>query len=136
MAVKTGKMEVAVRTVEGTYDVIEDDIPDIAPDQVLLEVRATGICGGDLHNWREPIDRLAGKRFGHEFSGVVADVGGDVESLADGDRVTFDPVISCGKCPYCRTGQAHQRGFRKIIAVRVRGSVSLYHPHPYSGIST
>jgi len=84
-------------------DVPEPACPD---DGAVVEVRATGICRSDWHAWRGhdpvPLPNIPG----HEFAGVIARVGPRVTAFAVGDRVTVPFVNGCGRCEWCRTGQA------------------------------
>ncbi|MFX1604960.1 MAG: zinc-binding dehydrogenase [Promethearchaeota archaeon] len=89
----------------------EIDIPDIPAGWVLLKVRAAGICGSDLHLFKEktfiPISSVLGEGIyvpGHELAGEVEKLGEGVESLQEGDRVVVEPPISCGKCDWCKIG--------------------------------
>src|SRR6185436_1413341 len=89
-----------------TLDLVDLPAPTPAPGEVLLRVRACGICGSDIHGW----DGSTGRRrppliMGHEASGEIAALGPRVEGWRIGDRVTFDSTISCGRCGYCRDGQ-------------------------------
>ena len=83
--------------------------PEPAEDEVLVRIRACGICGSDLHGW----DGSSGRRrppliMGHEAAGEIAAVGTAVgDSWQIGDRVTFDSTLFCGRCPSCRRG-AHE----------------------------
>jgi L-iditol 2-dehydrogenase len=82
--------------------------PEIGPDDILVRVRACGICGSDVHG----LDGSTGRRIpplvmGHEAAGEVAAVGARVEGLALGDRVTFDSTIYCGQCFYCARGEVN-----------------------------
>src|SRR5215468_3612637 len=82
--------------------------PEIGPDDLLVRVRACGICGSDIHG----IDGSSGRRIpplvmGHEAAGTVDSVGAAVTNWRPGDRVTFDSTVSCGKCHYCRRGQVN-----------------------------
>jgi threonine 3-dehydrogenase len=93
-------------------DVFDFERPKPGPNEVLVEVKATGICGTDLHFYRW--DDYARKRnpgfpkvLGHEFSGIVVEVGEGVRSLKVGDKVAGEPHIPCGNCYYCRVGKAH-----------------------------
>lgn len=104
----------------GGRDVRVDDIEDapIGQNDVRIEVVACGICGSDLHEYRmgphftpdEPHPKT-GKQIplpmGHELSGTVSEVGGDVSRVSVGDRVTVEPNIPCGDCLYCEDGKAH-----------------------------
>jgi L-iditol 2-dehydrogenase len=96
------------------------DVPDPQPadDEVLLRIRACGICGSDIHGW----DGSSGRRrppliMGHEASGEILAVGPKVERWRAGDRVTFDSTISCGKCEYCRSGQVNLCESRRVVGV-------------------
>jgi L-iditol 2-dehydrogenase len=82
-----------------------------APDDVLLELQAVGICGSDLHYFRT--GRIGSQVLqgpwimGHECTAVVREVGSAVRGLAPGDRVAVDPLIACGRCDQCRAGRKH-----------------------------
>jgi alcohol dehydrogenase/L-iditol 2-dehydrogenase len=98
--VKYGRQdgEVAVREVAE---------PSPRPDQVLLEVKAAGVCGSDLHMWRENHSWAIKMPLilGHEFCGVVVEVGGQVSGYQAGDRVACETAAEvCGRCTYCLSG--------------------------------
>jgi alcohol dehydrogenase len=80
--------------------------PECPADGAVVAVRATGVCRSDWHAWRGhepvPLPHIPG----HEFAGVVAEVGSRVTSFAVGDRVTSPFVNGCGRCEWCATGQA------------------------------
>lgn len=75
-------------------------------DGAIIGVAATGVCRSDWHAWRGhdpvPLPHIPG----HEFAGTVTEVGPEVSSVAVGDRVTAPFVNGCGRCEWCRTGQA------------------------------
>ena len=83
------------------------DFPDEppGPGEVVLRVRASGICGSDLHAYREPSRWTAGRVLGHEIAGEVAALGEGVTTLGIGDRVAFEPRPYCGECAECRGGR-------------------------------
>jgi len=96
------------------------DLPQPTPaaDEVLIQVRACGICGSDVHGY----DGSTGRRIpplvmGHEAAGVIAAVGGAVRDFAVGDRVTFDSTISCGQCHFCKRGQVNLCDARQVLGV-------------------
>lgn len=92
-------------TYHGAKDVRVDNVPDpvrYADDDIILRVTATAICGSDLHIFRGKIpDMKAGDILGHEFMGIVEDVGPGVTQLRKGDRVVVPFTISCGDCMFC-----------------------------------
>jgi len=92
-------------TYHGSYDVRVDTVPDPIlqePDDVVLKITATAICGSDLHLYRGKIPELKdGDILGHEFMGVVVDAGSEVAALQKGDRVVVPFVIACGECFFC-----------------------------------
>ena len=92
--------------------------PEIGPDDVLVRVKACGICGSDVHGW----DGSSGRRIpplvmGHEAAGVIAAVGDNVTEFSEGDRVTFDSMVSCGKCHFCREGRPNLCDHRMVLGV-------------------
>lgn len=96
------------------------DFPDPVPaaDEVLLRVRACGICGSDIHGW----DGSTGRRrppliMGHEAAGEIVAAGPQAGAWRAGDRVTFDSTISCGECAYCRAGQVNLCDNRRVVGV-------------------
>ncbi|MET0208729.1 MAG: zinc-dependent alcohol dehydrogenase [Burkholderiaceae bacterium] len=92
-------------TYHGAHDVRVESVPDpvlVADDDIILRVTATAICGSDLHIYRGKIPGMKdGDILGHEFMGIVEDVGRGVTRLQVGDRVVVPFTISCGDCFYC-----------------------------------
>lgn len=90
------------------HEVKVDTVPDPIvqePDDIILQITATAICGSDLHLYRGKVPGMkSGDILGHEFMGVVAETGPAVTKLAPGDRVVVPFVIACGDCFFC-----HQR---------------------------
>lgn len=88
-----------------TVDFIERKVEDPKDNQVLVKIRSSAICGSDLHIFKgkHPAVKLP-VTIGHEFSGDVIAVGPKVTKVRVGDRVTVEPVIVCGECEACRTG--------------------------------
>lgn len=85
-------------------------MPKVGPEDILIQVKACGICGTDVHIYEG--DKGAAEVtpptiLGHEFSGVIAEVGSNVTKYKAGDRVCIDPNCYCGKCDFCRNGIAH-----------------------------
>ncbi|HEY2016039.1 MAG TPA: galactitol-1-phosphate 5-dehydrogenase [Bryobacteraceae bacterium] len=93
-------------------------VPEIGPDDVLVRVRACGICGSDVHGF----DGSTGRRIpplvmGHEAAGEVAQTGAHVRDLTVGDRVTFDSTIYCGQCFFCSRGDINLCDNRQVLGV-------------------
>jgi alcohol dehydrogenase/L-iditol 2-dehydrogenase len=92
---------------DGAVELRDMPEPAVGPGQVVLEVKAAGICGSDIHLWQNhqawPIKLPL--VLGHEFCGVVAEVGDGVTAFRVGDRVASETAAQvCGHCAYCRTG--------------------------------
>src|SRR5690606_21591417 len=86
-------------------DTVPDPVID-QPDDIVLRVTATAICGSDLHIYRGKIPMVDdGDILGHEFMGVVEDVGPAVTGIRKGDRVVIPFTISCGECCFCQLQQ-------------------------------
>lgn len=99
-------------------DVVDMPVPSIGPDEVLVRVKACGICGSDVHGF----DGSTGRRIppivmGHEAAGVITETGANVKGLAAGDRVTFDSTVYCGKCFFCRRGEVNLCEDRQVLGV-------------------
>ncbi len=105
MTVSGGKMKAAViRNNPRRIEIEQMDVPDCGKDEVLVEVRACGVCGSDVHGFldEESKGRVDGLVMGHEPSGVVSVCGEAAQSFRPGDRVVIDPQFSCGECYACR----------------------------------
>lgn len=93
----------------GNGDVRVEQVPEpeiLASTDAVVRVTMAGICGSDLHvlHAGEAFGFPEGSRLGHEFLGVVEEVGGEVRSVRPGDRVLVAVGVSCGECAYCRDG--------------------------------
>ena len=96
------------------------DVPDpeMGDDDVLIAVKACGICGSDAHG----MDGSTGRRqppiiMGHEASGIIADTGANVSGWKKGNRVTFDSTIYCNKCSFCKQGHVNLCDDRRVLGV-------------------
>ena len=91
----------------GAGDVRVEDVPDaqlIEPTDALVAVTCAAICGSDLWPYQQMEPTEPGRRMGHEFIGVVEDVGDQVQTLKAGDLVVAPFVWSDGRCVFCREG--------------------------------
>src|SRR5213595_1477504 len=119
-------------------EVREVKIPTFGRTDVLVKVKVASICGTDLHiyNW----DRWAQNRIhpplipGHEFCGEVVAFGDEVTSVKEGDFVSAEMYVACGKCLQCRTGEAHICQNVKIIGIDADGAFAEYVRIPESNI--
>jgi 2-desacetyl-2-hydroxyethyl bacteriochlorophyllide A dehydrogenase len=82
--------------------------PVCGPEDVIVKIAASGICGTDLHIYHNEYYSTFPLIAGHEFCGVVVEAGKDVGDIARGQRVAVDPNLYCGRCYFCRNLQANQ----------------------------
>src|SRR6476659_5667371 len=119
-------------------EICEVKIPGFGRTDVLVKVKVASICGTDLHIYEW--DRWAQGRIhpplipGHEFCGEVVAYGNEVTSVKEGDFVSAEMHVACGKCLQCRTGEAHICQFVKIIGVDADGAFAEYVRIPESNI--
>ena len=106
-----------------------------APDDVIVSVKACGICGTDLNILAVPPAHkaLPGIVLGHEGVGVVVEIGAGVRGLVAGDRVAIAPRITCGRCRYCRRGLDNQCEDYRTIGTTMDGAFAPYLPRPGIG---
>jgi len=93
---------------DGMVELRDVPVPQIGPQDVLLEVKAAGVCGSDIEMYRHRVSFPVNTPViqGHEFAGVIAEVGGEVEGFSVGDRVVSETAAYiCGRCPLCRSGE-------------------------------
>ena len=100
------------------FAIEEMAIAALQPGEVLVRVRACGICGSDVHG----MDGSSGRRIppivmGHEAAGEIAQVGSGVSGWQSGDRVTFDSTVYCGGCWFCKRGEANLCDNRRVLGV-------------------
>lgn len=94
---------------------------------VLIQVKSGGICGSDMHGYHGTSPFINYPVIpGHEFSGIVTEVGSEVEKIKVGDHVSVDPVISCGTCYACQTGRYNVCSDLKVRGVHVDGGFKEY----------
>jgi L-iditol 2-dehydrogenase len=105
-------------TAYGALAMVELDAPTIGADDVLIRVRACGICGSDVHGYTGATGRrIPPLVMGHEAAGIIEGVGWGVSGYARGDRVTFDSTVYCGGCDYCRRGAVNLCDARMVLGV-------------------
>jgi L-iditol 2-dehydrogenase len=124
-------MKALVKFAEGDGNMEIRDVPEpiIKPGQVKIEVKQAGICGSDLHIYHNDIEIPIKPPVitGHEFSGVVTEVGKGVTDWKPGDRVTSETAVSfCGECVYCLTGFYNLCKERKTLGYWYNGAFAKY----------
>ncbi len=122
----------------------EIPIPDIQSGDILVQVKAAGICHSDAHYRAgvSPVSHIP-LTFGHEVSGIIVDIGSEVSHVKPGDRVSLHYLISCGDCYYCSTGNEQfcphgkmighhtDGGYAEYIAVPARNAIRLPEEIPF-----
>jgi L-iditol 2-dehydrogenase len=104
------------------YTFAYSDFPDpvVGDDDVLVRVRACGICGSDVHGFTGKTGRrIPPLIMGHEAAGTVEDMGKNVNAFEKGDRICFDSTVYCNKCEACRKGRYNRCEKRQVLGVSV-----------------
>ena len=111
------------------FEVRECPIPKAKPGTVVVKNYACGVCGTDVHIYHGEKGSAAVNPpvvLGHEYSGVVTEVGEGVKGLKIGDHVTIDPNIYCGECEYCRNGKKQMCRHMEAVGVTMNGGFEEY----------
>lgn len=114
--------------VHGKEDVRleEVNIPTYAENQVLVKVKACGICGSDLPRALDGKVHEYPIILGHEFSGLIEEVGSEVQNFRKGDRVAIAPLLPCGHCEYCKMGKPMMCEEYSFLGSREHGAMAEY----------
>jgi len=114
------KMSMKALVLKEYNNLIFEDLPEpkAGPYDVIIKVKACGICGSDVHG----VDGSTGRRkppiiMGHEAAGVIVEAGSNVQGWSNGDRVTFDSTIYCGVCDFCCRGDINLCNNRRVLGV-------------------
>ncbi|HOJ59973.1 MAG TPA: alcohol dehydrogenase catalytic domain-containing protein [bacterium] len=118
------------------------NVPAPGPDQILVRVKACGICGSDVAYYygQSSLETPTGKGpliLGHEFTGEVAEVGAIPEKLGlfqKGDRVVIDPVQYCNACEICKRGMPNLCEKKQVLGVSSNGAFAEYCVSHYTGV--
>ena len=103
--------------------------PEVIKGHVIVEVRACGICGSDLHiyEWEPFIQWVSLPRvLGHEVAGTICQLGEGVEGFKVGDRIVADTFGGCGKCHFCRLGKFNHCMYQSRLGQHVDGGMAKY----------
>src|SRR3990170_3320603 len=107
-------------------EVRETPVPAPGPGEVLLRVRACGICGSDLHFYRGQLPMPQAVSPWHEFAGEVVEAGEGVEGFPPGRRVVVGPLRACRRCSHCRTGNFQLCPRRVLLGTFASGGLAEY----------
>lgn len=127
-------MLAAYCTGKEAIDVRETPDPKPAAGEVLIRVRACGICGSDLHFYHGVFPASPKTTPGHEFAGEIAALGEGVEGWDVGDRVVVEPLRFCQTCEYCRSGRYHLCAKRVLTGNYHNGALAEYMTFPAYGL--
>jgi L-iditol 2-dehydrogenase len=111
-------MKALVHTAANTFEVKDFPKPVPGPKEVLLRVKACGICGSDVHG----MTGHSGRRqppiiMGHEATGVIEELGREITRYKVGERITFDSTVYCNQCRYCLEGRINLCSDRMVLGV-------------------
>lgn len=127
-----GTMNAVVKTSRASgAEILKVDIPKPGPYDVLVKVKATSICGTDVHiytwdPWAQSRIKNIPQTLGHEFAGEVLEVGAQVRHIKVGDTISAETHIPCGGCLQCLTGQMHICDNLSILGVDINGCFAEY----------
>ena len=111
-------MKALLYTAPHSFEFTDVPNPEPGPQDVLIRVKACGICGSDVHgSTGETGRRIPPLIMGHEAAGVVEEVGSGVSSFEPGDRVCFDSTVYCNQCPACRQTLYNRCAERQVLGV-------------------
>jgi L-iditol 2-dehydrogenase len=119
-------MKVALFEKPHSLTVRSKPMRTLLPNEVLVKVQACGVCGTDVHIVEGTSRSTPPVVLGHEFFGVVEDVGSAVHGVTTGQRATVDPNISCGVCHFCRRGLVHLCANLQALGVDLDGGMAEY----------
>jgi len=116
-----------LHAIRGKLSIDSIPIPQLGPNDVLIDIRAAGICHSDM-NYRDGISPVARLpiTLGHEIAGVVVEKGEDTAGMQEGDRVCVHYVISCGKCSFCTSDEENYCAEYQMVGKDVDGGFAEY----------
>ncbi|KGP72382.1 galactitol-1-phosphate 5-dehydrogenase [Pontibacillus yanchengensis] len=106
----------------------------IKPNDVIIEVKAAGICGSDISRYKKLGPYVPGMIWGHEFSGVVAEIGSDVTHVSIGDNVVGCPALYCGVCESCQSGEPARCKTLEVMGAKQPGAFASYTKLPEENV--
>ena len=126
-------MKALVYTQPNEMQVLDRPYPSLDKDEVVLKIESVGICGSDMHAYHghDP-RRKPGLVLGHEFAGIVEEVSSPL--FSKGQRVTGNPLITCGRCEYCLQGRNNLCANRTMVGMTRPGAFAEYMSIPASSL--
>lgn len=126
-------MKALVYTQPNEMQVLDRPYPSLDPDEVVLKIESVGICGSDMHAFHghDP-RRKPGLVLGHEFAGTIAESGSPL--FTQGQRVTGNPLITCGHCEYCLQGRNNLCANRTMVGMTRPGAFAEFMSIPASSL--
>lgn len=125
-------MRAALITTPHTIEHQEVPLPEVGPDDVLIQVELAGVCGTDAHLLEGHFHAKLPLIPGHEIVGKVVALGGNVRGFSEGQRVVLDPDLNCGTCIMCQKGMRHQCLHYEAVGVTRAGGFAEYVVAPAS----
>jgi threonine dehydrogenase-like Zn-dependent dehydrogenase len=119
-------MKACVFRAPGDVVVLDVPTPQPGPGEILLRVGTAGLCASDVRVYKGEKYAKPGVIPGHEFAGVIADVGSGVSSYQAGERVAVCPIVPCGICDFCRVGKRNRCINRVTLGYDENGGLSEY----------
>lgn len=102
-------------------------IPAYQPNEVLVRVKACGICGSELETFKsKSLRRIPPLIMGHEFCGIINSIGSDVNGFVKGNVVVSNSIVSCGRCTSCREGKTNLCSQRQVFGMHRNGAFGMY----------
>jgi len=128
-------MKQAVMTAPGKIEFRDVDVPAPKENEVILQTKRIGVCGSDIHVFHglHPYTSYPVVQ-GHEVGGVIAAVGKSVKGLSVGDKITFMPQVTCGKCYPCTHGMYHICESLKVMGFQTGGAAQEYFALPAENV--
>jgi len=119
-------MKAAIFSGVKSLQVKDYNLKKLLPDELLIKVSACGVCGTDFHIYEGSAPASAPVVIGHEYSGIVEDLGAEVSEFEIGDCVTINPNIHCGHCEFCKKGYINLCKNLKALGVTIDGGFAEY----------
>lgn len=114
----------------------ERKTPSIDKDEVLVKIQYCAICGTDVRIYYNGQSNVIPPRIiGHEITGIIEEVGAEVDNYSEGDKVLLVPMIACGKCRYCLTGNSNMCENQTIVGYEIDGGFAEYIKVPAKAVN-